>query len=65
MMKKLTFNEHIFRLDISVKEPHLVHKRHSLENLVHYIANMRLREVFVSTLHQLIQVSLHELEDKE
>jgi hypothetical protein len=58
-------DQHILRLDIAVEEAVLVHEGHALEDLVHDVADLRLREVLVSVLHELVEIAVHVFEHEE
>lgn len=61
----ISFHKHVFWLDVSMKETMFVHKRKSLEDLVHDVPDVRLGKQTVSLLHELVQVAFHVFKDKE
>lgn len=58
-------DQHIFWFDIAMKESVFMHEGQTLEDLIHDVANLRFRKVFVSIFHQLVKVSIHEFKNKE
>mmetsp|Transcript_124915 Transcript_124915/g.303364 ORF Transcript_124915/g.303364 Transcript_124915/m.303364 type:complete len:290 (-) Transcript_124915:69-938(-) len=64
-LARVALAQHVLGLDITVEEPVLVHEGQALEDLEHDVADLRLREVLLACLHQLVQVLLHVLEHEE
>ncbi len=62
-MRVITY-QHVFWFYISMKETMFMHKCKPLKRLVHYVSYFGFWEVFISLLHHLIQIAIHEFKHK-